>query len=372
MALTKITGEGVGAVDSLSVDGGTIKLDGNYPTGTSNVAIGDTALDDGSLSGGYNTAAGAGALSANTSGAQNTAVGATSSDANTTGSYNSSFGQSSLGSNTTGSNNTGLGRGALSANTTASNNTAVGYAALTANTTGYSNVAMGQNAATTNTTGNENTYIGHASGGLSTGSNNAFLGQGSGYYSTGSSNTFLGKDAGVSMTSGSNNTIVGKYTGNNGGYDFRTSNNHIFLSDGGGNVRLYLTDSGDLVVPRVYNANTSNSANVQVDSAGIFRRSTSSRRYKNTITDATHGLTELLALRSVTYKGNDDGDAVFGGLIAEEVHDAGLTEFVQYNDDDEPDALAYGNMVSLCIKAIQELKTELDAAKARIATLEAG
>ena len=56
MALTKITGEGVGAVDTISVDGGTIKLDGNYPTGTNNVALGDTALDDGSLSGGNNTA----------------------------------------------------------------------------------------------------------------------------------------------------------------------------------------------------------------------------------------------------------------------------------------------------------------------------
>ena len=29
---------------NLSVDG-TIKLDGNYPTGTGNVALGDTALD---------------------------------------------------------------------------------------------------------------------------------------------------------------------------------------------------------------------------------------------------------------------------------------------------------------------------------------
>jgi hypothetical protein len=75
-------------------------------------------------------------------------------------------------------------------------------------------------------------------------------------------------------------------------------------------------------------------------------------------------------LRPVTYKGNNDGDTIFGGLIAEEVHDAGLTEFVQYNNDDEPDALAYGNMVSLCIKAIQELKTELNEAKARITALE--
>ena len=36
---------GVLTSDSLSVDGGTIKLDGNYPTGTGNVALGDAALD---------------------------------------------------------------------------------------------------------------------------------------------------------------------------------------------------------------------------------------------------------------------------------------------------------------------------------------
>ena len=33
-------------LDGLTVDGGSIKLDGNYPTGTSNVALGDAALDD--------------------------------------------------------------------------------------------------------------------------------------------------------------------------------------------------------------------------------------------------------------------------------------------------------------------------------------
>ena len=127
----------------------------------------------------------------------------------------------------------------------------------------------------------------------------------------------------------------------------------------------------------VYNNTTGTGANVVVDSAGGFARSTSSRRYKNTIEDVTHGLTELLKLRPVTYKGNNDGDTLFGGLIAEEVHDAGLTEFVTYNDDNEPDALAYGNMVSLCIKAVQELskknddlETKNDALEARIKTLE--
>ena len=40
---------------NLSVDGGTIKLDGNYPVGTNNVALGNLALASGSLSGGFRT-----------------------------------------------------------------------------------------------------------------------------------------------------------------------------------------------------------------------------------------------------------------------------------------------------------------------------
>ncbi len=124
----------------------------------------------------------------------------------------------------------------------------------------------------------------------------------------------------------------------------------------------------------VYNNTTGTAANLVVDSAGSFARSTSSRRYKNTITDATNGLTELLALRPVTYKHNGNGDTVFGGLIAEEVHDAGLTEFVDYSQDDDgndqPEALHYANMVSLCIKAIQEQTEQIEALEARISNLE--
>ena len=38
-------GGGLTLTGALAVDGGTVKLDGNYPTGTDNVALGDTALD---------------------------------------------------------------------------------------------------------------------------------------------------------------------------------------------------------------------------------------------------------------------------------------------------------------------------------------
>jgi ribosomal protein L18 len=105
----------------------------------------------------------------------------------------------------------------------------------------------------------------------------------------------------------------------------------------------------------------------------IIRRSTSSLKYKKEIEDSIHGLTEVLLLRPVTYKGKSEADnnKVVGGLIAEEVHKAGLTEFVQYADDGTPDALAYGNMVSLCIKAIQEQQALITTLTARIEALEA-
>ena len=49
-AASIFTAAGVRSITAgLSADG-SIKLDGNYPTGTRNVALGDQALDDGSLS----------------------------------------------------------------------------------------------------------------------------------------------------------------------------------------------------------------------------------------------------------------------------------------------------------------------------------
>jgi hypothetical protein len=114
-----------------------------------------------------------------------------------------------------------------------------------------------------------------------------------------------------------------------------------------------------------YNVTTGTGANLVVTSAGQLQRSTSSLKYKTDVQDATHGLADALKLRAVTYKGKNDGSTVFGGLIAEEVHEAGLTEFVQYAEDGSPDALSYGNMVSLAFKAIQELHAEIESLKQR-------
>jgi hypothetical protein len=127
--------------------------------------------------------------------------------------------------------------------------------------------------------------------------------------------------------------------------------------------------------PGSYASTTGSAANCFIDSNGEIKRSTSSLKYKQDIVDAVHGLSEVMQLRPITYKAkptfskNDKGEMianpvsgqVFGGLIAEEVHALGLTEFVQYGPDGDPEGLAYGNMVSLLTKAIQQLKTQFDA-----------
>jgi hypothetical protein len=160
------------------------------------------------------------------------------------------------------------------------------------------------------------------------------------------------------------------------GVDATSANYSFVIQDGAGspqtlfyvrNDGLFSTGTG---AASPYNATTATAANVNVDSAGALRRSTSSAKYKIDITDADHGLQEVLQLRPVTYRGINDGTTVFGGLIAEEVHAIGLKEFIQYAEDGTPDALAYGNMVSLSFKAIQELNAKVEALEARVAELE--
>ena len=117
---------------------------------------------------------------------------------------------------------------------------------------------------------------------------------------------------------------------------------------------------------------TSEAANINIAATGLFRKSTSSARYKKNIEDYTKGIDALKLLRPVSFQSNneEDGDKTYAGLIAEEVHDAGLTEFVSYNNDDEPEAIAYSNMVSLLTKALQESIAKIEALEARVTALE--
>jgi hypothetical protein len=112
-----------------------------------------------------------------------------------------------------------------------------------------------------------------------------------------------------------------------------------------------------------YNFTTGTAANLVVDNSGYLYRSTSSLKYKTNVRDYDKGLDIINQMRPVYYNGKNDGNTQFAGLIAEEVHALGLTEFVQYANDGSPDALSYPNMVALLVKGIKELKAELDLIK---------
>ena len=136
--------------------------------------------------------------------------------------------------------------------------------------------------------------------------------------------------------------------------------------------RMRITSGGILYSYGTYTNTTSNAANLYMGSGGAFERSTSSIKYKKDVINYDKGLSEVLQMRPVYYKGisESDGDKQFAGLIAEEIHDLGLTEFVQYDDKGNPDALAYQNMVALLVKGMQEqnqliqqLRTDIELLK---------
>ena len=348
-------GRGAGAVATNTAVGSNA-LAANS-TGAEVTAIGRNALAANTVS--YSTAVGANALTANTTGAANAAFGAYSLATNTTGAGNSAFGalgfglsDSALQANTTGSYNSAFGLGALAKNTTASNNTAVGYQA------GY-----------TNQTGARNTFFGEGAGYLTTSSFNAFIGNHAGYNTTGGSNTFVGDYAGYLITSGAKNTIIGKFDGNSGGLDIRTASNYIVLSDGDGNPRGYFTNAGAFHVPTMSVGGTANLH--WSSSAGQFFVTSSSRRFKHDIVEYDKGLAELMQMQPKYFVYNDEpNQKQRAGFIAEDFHDLGMTEYVEYWKDDEgndtPSEIGYSNMVAILVKSIQELKAEVDSLKAQI------
>jgi len=174
---------------------------------------------------------------------------------------------------------------------------------------------------------------------------------------------------GVTPSSGFRLTSKGA-TATSAGYN-------LLCQNSSGSTCLSARDDGlittGLLANSPFNYTTGGAANAAIFSDGNLGRSTSSIKYKKDVVNTNHGLLDVMKLRPVTYRGKseNDGNTVFGGLIAEEVHDAGLTEFVQYADDGTPDALSYGNMVSLAFRAIQEQQATIEELKNKVAALEA-
>jgi hypothetical protein len=314
-----------------------------------------------------NTALGASALNSNTTGVSNTAVGYLPLFSNTTGNSNIAIGQGSMYNNTTGGNNVAVGVATLEDSTTGNNNTAIGLQALKSNTTASYNTAIGYQAGTNNSTGSYNLYAGYGAGLAKT---------------TGNYNTFVGGiNSGYLMTTGSSNTILGCFSGNQGGLDIRTSSNQIVISDGDGNPRGHFDGGNGFVLQGASNA--ANPYIASFDSAlyaygrktsgsGVFLAnnatswaSTSDERRKDIIEPITDAANKVSQLRAVIGKFKTDEEGTRRPfLIAQDVQ-AVLPEAVQSQEDKEGQFLgmSYTDVVPLLVAAIKELKAEIDQLK---------
>ena len=360
-----------------------------------NTAVGASALAA-NTTGNFNTAIGRNAGLGNTDGFRNTFVGQSAGTTNSSGYYLTAVGDNSLLSNTSGLNNTALGKDSLFSNTTASNNTAVGYQAGFSNTTASNNTAVGYQAGYSATTGAGNTLVGKKAGySLTTGYNNTFIGF----------NDTTNRASGDEVTTGNRHSIIGAYTGNQGGLDIRTLSNYIVLSDGDGNPRIVSDNNGNVGVgatnPAYFsgklvsnadgasiapfalnNSNTGSSSQIVFD---IYRNATrtgsitntntatayvtsSDYRLKNSAMPITGALAKVALLKPVTYKWNVDGSDG-EGFIAHELAEVcpqavhGEKDAVDENGNPKYQGIDTSFLVATLTAAIQELNTKFEEYK---------
>lgn len=128
-----------------------------------------------------------------------------------------------------------------------------------------------------------------------------------------------------------------------------------------------ISDSGlNVTFTGVANSGIGVYANVYVNpSTGRLSQVVSSRRYKKDITEyIPGGSIDDIAPKFYRLKSDDSGP-LHPGVIAEEMHDAGFTEFVIYNADGEPNSVNYPGMVTLLVHELKQLRARVTALEAR-------
>ena len=141
-------------------------------------------------------------------------------------------------------------------------------------------------------------------------------------------------------------------------------------------TRLTLNAAGNLACLGVYADTGGDSANVVVDSSGNIYRSTSALKYKQDIRNLES--IDISSFRPVRYKNNSErGDNTVDhfGFIADEFHDAGLTELVSYGVNEETgetevEGFRYDRLTALLTKTLQEAMTRIETLEAKVAVLE--
>lgn len=255
-----------------------------------------------------------------------------------------------------GSDNVGVGVSALDAITTGNRNIALGSDALISGTTTSDNIAIGYGSLVTLSTGNQaqNVAIGtstlSAMTGFSADGRNVAIGYLAGQNIIGGQNTIVGASAGVFLSTGDNNLILGHGAGPSG----TSSSNDVYLGNAAMN-NLYF--SGNIIA-------------------------TSDARDKTDVEDSVYGVEFIDRLRPVEYTWNrrhlqsgDDNNNINGkrrvGLIAQELLEImpnNENEVLNLVNEDNPERyhVGYNNLIPILVKAVKDLKAEVDTLKQRM------
>ena len=340
---TPVLGSGSPFADDILVNGITVGIGGGTGISINNsVAIGVAALAS-NVSGNDNVAVGPNALNSNTSGTSNIAIGKLALLSNN-GEGNTAVGPYTLANNTTGSNNVAVGAAALVLNTTGSVNVVIGNEASYNNTVGSNNTTLGYRALFSNWNGNYNIAIGYKTLESAGGSNNIAIGANALLsINTSYNNTAIGADAGNTLYSGSNNTFIG-----NGAVSAI------------GNISNQITLGNSSIT----------TLRCQVTAITAL----SDRRDKTNIVSLAAGLDFVTHLKPVSFDWNTRDGAKVGisdtGFIAQDLKqiqiDTGiLIPDLVYEANPERLEAAYGKLLPVLVKAIQELKAEFDQYKSQ-------
>jgi len=155
--------------------------------------------------------------------------------------------------------------------------------------------------------------------------------------------------------------------------------------------RMRIANDGAFYVQDVYDTTTVNAANVEVNSNGRLRRSTSSAKYKTNVQTLEDSYADaILNCRLVWYQSlcnGDNPDHGHWGFIAEEVaeidprlvfwktvdisHDENGSP-VETPCDPEPEGVAYDRFVPHLLNLIKRQQQAIETLEAKVAALEAG
>lgn len=133
----------------------------------------------------------------------------------------------------------------------------------------------------------------------------------------------------------------------------------------------WLTSGGDILITPgdgfntfIGHTTTSAAGNTYLNTNGGIQRSTSSLKYKRDIEEAHIDVECVLKLAPKTWRDKrqveDDPETTqrYIGFIAEDLHEAGLTDFVVY-ENGEPDAISYDRLAAALIVVIKSHEERL-------------